>query len=104
MTAMKERKLIMQGFMFGIRVTEHVYDVKYDLRLKVTERIFDTIRQIAEGDLTLVDTPEEKAAEFGDLPEWLSEWLRANMPTILKAAREKERKTAQVLWNECREM
>ena len=69
----------MQGFMFGIRVTEHVYDVKYDLRLKVTERIFDTIRQIAEGDLTLVDTSEEKAAEFGDLPEWLSEWLRASV-------------------------
>lgn len=82
--------------MFGIFVAEHVHDIKNtrDARRKdITDKILQTVDAIADGEMTLVDTPEEVCGGMKGLPEN----LRAMLPGMLRDARNEQRTIAQAL-------
>jgi hypothetical protein len=93
-----EDKDLVRAFFFGLRLAEHFHDVPYAFNEAQTDRIVSLLKSIAEGDFTLVDSPEE----VEDQADWHPE-LRERLPEMLSAARRHHRKTAgdllQVLAN-----
>lgn len=95
---MDNQHRLVAGFMFGIRVAEHVHGIKSRFEDDTADKILETVQLIAEGHLTLVDTPAEKTLELASLPESLKETL----PRLLAEARKHELPVARELWNDLR--
>ena len=71
------------AFRFGFSLAEYLFGIKRNFRDDVSDRILDTLEKIASGELTLIDTPEEKIAELPGLPES----LKKSIPGHLRNAR-----------------
>ena len=54
-----EGKDLVRAFFFGVRLAEHYHDIPYPLDKEQPDRVVHLLKTIAEGDFTLVDTPEE---------------------------------------------
>lgn len=78
-----------RGFMLGIAVARHVHGIRARFRDDSSDRILETLEAIAHGKLTLVDTPEEIAAETRP-PDSVVQRL----PEILRESRKQERQSA----------
>jgi hypothetical protein len=82
-------KDLVRAFFFGVRLAEHYHDIPAPLDKEQPDRFVDLLKSIAEGDFTLVDTPEEAASQ--------AEWhplLRKRLPEMLRKARQHHRQTA----------
>ncbi|MHC4709101.1 MAG: hypothetical protein ACYTA3_01385 [Planctomycetota bacterium] len=84
-----EGKDLVRAFFFGLRLAEHFHDVPYAFDEGQTDRIVRLLKSIADGDFTLVDSPEEVA----DQADWHPQ-LRERLPEMLSAARRHHRMTA----------
>ncbi|MHC4101302.1 MAG: hypothetical protein ACYS15_09755 [Planctomycetota bacterium] len=80
---------LVRAFFLGLRLAEHYHDVPYAFDEDQTDRIVGLLKSIAEGDFTLVDSPEEVV----DQAHWHPQ-LRERLPEMLSAARRHHRKTA----------
>jgi hypothetical protein len=85
-------KDLVRAFFFGLRLAEHFHDVPYAFDEGQTDRIVGLLKSIADGDFTLVDSPEEVA----DQADWHPQ-LRERLPEMLSAARRHHRVTAEDL-------
>ena len=82
-------KDLVRAFFFGLRLAEHFHNVPYAFEEGQTDRIVRLLKSIAEGDFTLVDSPEE----VEDQADWHPQ-LREHLPQMLSAARRHHRATA----------
>jgi hypothetical protein len=78
------------AFALGVMAAEHVHGISRKGNQALTDAIFKTLQQVANGDLTLVNAPEETIAGF---PAPMAE-LAANAPEMIKQLQ--ERLAAQV--------
>lgn len=90
---------LAQAFHLGRRVAEHVHGIRTNYRDGSMERVLETLEAIARGDLTLVDTPEESAADM-QAPEELREQLAA----ALRVVRTIQRQTAESILRSQRDL
>ena len=81
-----------QAFHLGRRVAEHVHGIRTSYRDGSAERVRETLEAIARGDLTLVDTPEESAADMQAPDE-----IRDQLAAALRVIRNIQRRTADDL-------
>ncbi len=84
-----EGKDLVRAFFLGLRLAEHFHNVPYAFDEAQTDRIVRLLKSIADGDFTLVDSPEEVA----DQADWHPQ-LRERLPEMLSAARRHHRMTA----------
>lgn len=79
-------------FSFGVRVAEHVHGARQD-----SDAILDALEEIAAGELTIIGTPEETAAE---VPPGMPESLRRRLPEMLNESRARDRRMARAILDE----
>jgi hypothetical protein len=84
-----EGRDLVRAFFFGVRLAEHYHDIPYPLDKEQPDRFVHLLKTIAEGDFTLVDTPEE----LEDQTDW-HPVLREKLPDMLRAARTHHRRIA----------
>ncbi|MHC4317981.1 MAG: hypothetical protein ACYS1B_05500 [Planctomycetota bacterium] len=77
-----EGRDLVRAFFFGVRLAEHYHDIPYPLDKGQPDRFVHLLKTIAEGDFTLVDSPEE----IEDQTDWHPQ-LREKLPEMLRAAR-----------------
>jgi len=82
-------KDLVRAFFFGVRLAEHYHDIPYPLDKGQPDRFVHLLKTIAEGDFTLVDSPEE----IEDQTDW-HPLLREKLPEMLRAARKHHRRIA----------
>ena len=82
-------KDLVRAFFLGVRLAEHYHDIPDSLDKEQPDRFVHLLRTIAEGEFTLVDTPEEIA----DRTDWHPA-LREKLPEMLLAARKHHRRIA----------
>ncbi len=63
-----DSEVIKAFFSLGLKVAEHVHGVRRDGDDPKTDAIFETLKSIASGDLSLLDTPEEMIAKLPTPP------------------------------------
>jgi hypothetical protein len=83
----------MAFFDLGCQVTKHVYGI--DRQANVLEAMLKVVKDIAEGNLTLVDTPEEIIRTLGDDGQVLADAV----PQASREMRAEERAAAKVIWD-----
>lgn len=76
-----------RGFMFGVRVAEYVHGTTQNL-----DAIMAALKEIAAGELTIVNTPEEM---IGQASPGMPEPLRQIVPGLLNEERRTDRETAR---------
>lgn len=80
-------------FILGIRVAENVHGIRRKPNDPTQDAIFDTLKAVASGEITVIDTPEEVAAK---LPEALRPPTGV-MQAGLQKGRENQRIAAQMI-------
>jgi hypothetical protein len=89
-------KLVESIFTFGIRVAEHIHGVRRsgEDAIPKTDAIFDAVREIASGDLTLLGTPEEIIAQMPKPPAWLKVDVLPDFQEWVRISRDQEKSVA----------
>lgn len=85
-------------FSLGIKVAEYVHGVRRKGGDGKHDEMFDVIKSVADGDLTLLGTPEELLASFPTPPEGIK--LNVDHPVFrewVRNSRDAERKAAQLI-------
>ena len=98
------------AFSLGVKAAEIVYGVNRNGKeMEVTDSLWKLVQQIAEGDVTLLDTPEESLAAMPPLPAELAavpgfkEEMQKSLKDALQnlpEARRAERQMAQIIMDE----
>lgn len=81
----------MAFFDLGCEVSRHVYGLR---KAKVLEAMLQVVKDIAEGRVTLIDTPEEIIRTLSEDERRLAE----TVPEALREMRAEERAAAKVIW------
>jgi hypothetical protein len=101
------------AFVLGVMAAEYVHGIRRKGDQVLTDAIFDTLRGVATGDMTLINTPEETNATLPGSPAeiaGLSEvdvmlhGLAAEMPGLIRQAMRDQRQVAAELLKELTEM
>lgn len=78
LTGKDVERAFRQGFDFGIVIAEYFHEIPSEQKRERWRAMFTVLRQIANGEVTVVDTPEEFAAgkdydedQKRDLPQML---------------------------------
>ncbi len=98
------------AFQLGVKAAEMVYSVsRTGKEMEITDALWKLVDQIAGGELTLLDTPEESLAAMPSLPPALAaipgykEKIQQAMKDALQnlpEARKAERQMAQIIISE----
>jgi hypothetical protein len=83
-------RIFQQGFEFGVTFAEYMHDIPFDRKKARFAAMFKTLQDIADGELTVVDTPEE----FGAGKEYDDDAMRT-LPAQLNAIRASTRAAAR---------
>lgn len=83
----------MAFFDLGCAVTKHLYGI--DRHVNVLTAMLKVIKDIADGQVTLIDTPEEILRTLGDDESKLA----GTVPEALRQMRAEERAAAKVIWD-----
>lgn len=90
--------LILQIFVFGVKVAEHIHGIRRTgENLDKTDEIFDTVRAIVSGDLTLLPTPEEAFAALPKPPEPFRLKMEAEFYEMMRNSRDNEKLVAEMV-------
>ena len=82
----------MDFFDLGCQVTRHLHGITERAELTA---MLQVVKDVADGHLTLVDSPEEIVAQLG--PE--EKALADNVPEVLRLMRTQEKAAAQQIWD-----
>lgn len=88
-------ELLKTCFILGVMVAEHVHGIRRMPKDITTDALFDVLKEIAAGNMTLIDTPEEAVSK---LPEPPAEFVPHLVPLfrgLLRNGRENQRIAAQ---------
>lgn len=96
------------AFALGVMVAEHIHGTKRKRNQVLTDRIFKVLQQLASGELTLLDTPEETIASLpapplelaANAPEAMHQFrteMAARMPEMIRQAMRDQREVAAEL-------
>ena len=83
----------MAFFDLGCQVTRHIHGI--ERRANVLEAMLQVVKDIADGQLTLVDSPEEIISALGPDEKVLAD----SVPDVLRTMRAEERAAAKVVWD-----
>ncbi len=86
------RDAVFDGFLLGIRAFSYAHDI--DVPGTEDYKLWDVLREVADGELCLSDTPAEKAMKFPNTSEEMKEYLARNMNAFIRKDR---RNAARVL-------
>jgi hypothetical protein len=81
----------MAFFELGCQVTRHLHGIRERAELMA---LLTVVKDIAEGKLTLVDTPEEVVAQLDEAQKELAK----RVPEVLRTMRAEERAAAERIW------
>ena len=96
------------AFALGVMAAEHIHGTSRKRNQVLTDAIFRVLEQLASGELTLLDTPEETIADLPDLPPELAAkapeamhnfrtQMAAQMPEMIRQAMRDQREVAAEL-------
>ncbi len=96
------------AFALGVMVAEHIHGTNRKRDQVLTDAIFKTLQQLASGELTLLDTPEETIAALpapplelaAQAPQAMREFrteMVARMPEMIRQAMRDQREVAAEL-------
>lgn len=85
------------SFFLGIKVAEHVHKIRRTLEDKMHDKIFETLQAIAEGELTLMNTPEEEIAGLPEPSPNIKDALEQHLREMIRIGRQNERIVAEIL-------
>ncbi|MBC7816905.1 MAG: hypothetical protein IAG10_08470 [Planctomycetaceae bacterium] len=99
---------IQVAFALGVMAAEHIHGTNRKLNQVRTDAIFRVLEQLATGELTLLDTPEETIADLpapspelaAKAPEAVSHFrtqMAARMPAMIRQAMRDQREVAAEL-------
>ena len=75
---------LMEAFMLGARCAEHAAERSEER----SSALFQTLLEVARGQLTLIGSPEESAAQFGQLPANMIDMIRRSSTATRRRERE----------------
>ncbi len=92
-----ERLLIWAAFNLGIMLTQHVYGLGDEPASSGNaDRLMDTLREVAEGRLTLIAAAGELTAAHPDMDPEIREFIYQDM----NDTKRQEREVARLLWGD----
>lgn len=77
--------LLERGFLLGLRLAQHAFKVTV---LAKDDPTWELLHRIADGDITLVDSPSEKLLKYPNMTEQMMEYLRRNTNAVIERDRE----------------
>jgi hypothetical protein len=90
-------ELVQTCFFLGVIVAEHVHRIRRMPKDPTEDAIFDTLKAVADGSLTLIDTPEEAVAELPEPPPQFAPHLVPLFRAMMRNGRENQRIAAQAI-------
>lgn len=85
-------------FSLGVRVAEHVHGIRRTGNDKSSDEMFETLKSVADGGLTLLNTPEEIKASLPTPPAGFKLTIdEATFREMIRNGRELDRTVAQIL-------
>ena len=96
------------AFSLGLKVAEHVHGFDRKRNQAITDAMFKVLDQVAKGEITLLDTPEETIASLPAPPDdvtakapdalkKLQDQLQSQMPEMTRRAMRDHREVANEL-------
>lgn len=96
------------AFALGVMAAEHIHGTNRKHNQVLTDAIFRVLQQVASGELTLLDTPEETIADLPDPPPELAAQapeamhsfrmqMAAHMPEMIRHGMRDQREVAAEL-------
>ena len=90
-------ELVKAIFSFGLKVGEHVHGIKRAGDDKSNDQICETVRAVADGNLTLLGTPEEMIASLPTPPPGIELNVKSAFFEMIRVSRENERIAAKMV-------
>lgn len=94
-----DAELAANTFVLGIMVAEHAHGIRRTGDDGKTDAIYETLRLVANGDLTLLNTPEELIASLPTPPGGIELKIGPEFYELLRQSRENQKRTAQIVAN-----
>jgi hypothetical protein len=94
-----DQDALVISFRLGIKVAEYVHGTSRKGDDKKTDAIFSALRAVADGELTLLDTPEEIIASLPSPPKGVKLNIGPEFYERIRQGREEQMAVAETLLN-----
>ena len=81
--------------MLGIKVAEYIHGYRRKPHDPTEDKLFETLKEVADGTLTLMDTPEEELAKLPPPSPQIAKIVEQQIRDGLRIGRENQRIAAQ---------